>query len=553
MHTVKKLLLVLLSSFLFYFSFPNVFFNCGLGPVIFIFYIPFFLVVKESDISNAFWWGSIFGVTSFGLLGIWLIRYSLFCYLMILFLFAILCGLLSVVLKFVFNLFKNDSWIPLPFILTSFDYLRSLGPVGFSYGGAGYALAFFPKLIRISSFTGIFGVTFFIYSVQAVLFGWILNVENRKSIQEFETGSSMKSGYISLNFHQKIHEMRKTLKTHRLIGASSILFVFFILNIVLPFKEINKGELKRILLVQTNQDPWSSGIAAYTADAKDLIYLSREALEDSDCDLVVWPETAIVPSVIDTYYESSDSGRLAIVKNVLQYIESTGVPFVIGNFHREKDENKNFHDYNTALYFTPGFNVYPPAPEKYAKIHLVPFSESIPFKEKMEGVLNFLGVETNLWDKGTDYTLFNFKNSDYSFSTPICFEDTFSSPCREFALRGSDLFITLLNDSWSGSVAAQKQHQQMAIVRSVENRLPSVRCSVSGQTCYIDINGRIVKEAASFVKTWLFCDVELKNSSEKMTFYTLHGDLFARIILCVLFLLLIIKSIIVIIRNIKEK
>ena len=93
----------------------------------------------------------------------------------------------------------------------------------------------------------------------------------------------------------------------------------------------------------------------------------------------------------------------------------------------------------------------------------------------------------------------------------------------------------------------------MAIVRSVENGLPSVRCSVSGQTCYIDINGRIVKEAASFVKTWLFCDVELKNSSEKMTFYTLHGDLFARIILCVLFLLLIIKSIIVIIRNIKEK
>lgn len=552
MNTVKKLLLVLASSLLMFLAFPNVFFTSGLGPLIFFVYIPFFFVVRGSKASKVFWWGALFGVTAFGLLGIWLFRYSLFCYIMILFLFAFICGLLALVIKFAFHIFKSSVWIPLPFILTSFDFIRSLGPLGFSYGGAGYALAYFPKLLRISTVTGVFGLSFFVYAVQSVLFGWMLNAENRKAILEYETGRSMKKGYSSLNFHQKLSEMRKTLKTYRLIAASSILFVFLIFNIALPYKNLEKGETKRVLLVQTNQDPWASGIESYTDDAKDLVSLSREALEDSSCDLVVWPETAIVPPIVSTYFDNKNTVRFSIVENLLKYIESTGIPFVTGNFNREKD-GKTTHDYNSALYFTPGLNVIPPAPEVYSKIHLVPFSESIPYEEKLEGVLNYFGVETNLWDKGTEYKVFNFKDSDYGFSTPICFEDIFSSPCREFALNGTDLFVTLLNDSWAESTASQKQHQQMAVLRSVENRIPTVRCSVSGQTCYIDEKGRIVKEADTFVKTWLFCDVQLKNPSEGLTFYTVYGDIFAYIVLGALFLLLIIQSFVVIIRYIREK
>lgn len=553
MNTIKKILLVFLSSLLLYFAFPNAFFNSGLGPLIFFAYIPFFFVVKESRASRVFWWGALLGVTAFGLLGIWLIRYSLFCYIMILFLFAFLCGILALVMKGTFNLFKSSAWIPLPFILTGFEYLRSLGPVGFSYGGAGYALAFFPKLLRISTVTGVFGVSFFVYSVQAVIFGWFLNAEKRKSISEYETGRSMKKGYSSLNFHQKLGEMRKTLKTYRLVAASSILFIFLLFNLLLPYKTFEPGESKRILLIQSNQDPWAEGIEAYKSDAKDLISLSKEALENQDCNLVVWPETAVVPPILETYYEKKDQTRLAIVNNLLKYMESTGIPFITGNFNREKDDKKISHDYNAALYFTPGLNVIPPAPEKYAKIHLVPFSESIPYEEKLEGVLNYFGVETNLWEKGTDYKVFNFKDSDYSFSTPICFEDTFSNPCRNFVLNGCDLFVTLLNDSWAESVASQKQHQQMAVVRSVENRIPTVRCSVSGQTCYIDAKGRILQETETFVKTWLFCDVELMSPEAGCTFYTVYGDVFSGFILATLFLLLIIKSFIVIIRYIREK
>ena len=63
----------------------------------------------------------------------------------------------------------------------------------------------------------------------------------------------------------------------------------------------------------------------------------------------------------------------------------------------------------------------------------------------------------------------------------------------------------------------------MAVFRSVENRVSSVRATASGQTCIIDPNGRITAMAEPFTETYLVGSFPV-NSNLKKTIYTRYGD-----------------------------
>ena len=107
----------------------------------------------------------------------------------------------------------------------------------------------------------------------------------------------------------------------------------------------------------------------------------------------MWPETAIVPSILYQYYNGTDSARKKYVSELLEYFNNSLPSFLVGNFHHEINNGKAV-DYNSAMFFTRGKNVIPPNPEKYYKIHLVPISEDFPFLDKfphLEEKLNSLG------------------------------------------------------------------------------------------------------------------------------------------------------------------
>lgn len=116
-----------------------------------------------------------------------------------------------------------------------------------------------------------------------------------------------------------------------------------------------------------------------------------------------------------------------------------------------------------------------------------------------------LNGDTHLWTPGTESVVFDV--NDFSFSTPVCFEDNFSSLCRKFVKNGAKAFVSLSNDAWSKSEKCQIQHLKMAVFRSVENHVPSVRCSVSGETCIINSYGKIENRIKSFEKSVLIGNV----------------------------------------------
>jgi apolipoprotein N-acyltransferase len=61
----------------------------------------------------------------------------------------------------------------------------------------------------------------------------------------------------------------------------------------------------------------------------------------------------------------------------------------------------------------------------------------------------------------------------------------------------------------------------MSVFRAVENYRPVVRSAVSGQTCAVDPNGRVIAEAPPFTEAWLNVSVPIVKET---TFFSLFGD-----------------------------
>ncbi|MDR2543066.1 MAG: apolipoprotein N-acyltransferase, partial [Treponema sp.] len=287
----------------------------------------------------------------------------------------------------------------------------------------------------------------------------------------------------------------------------------------------------QIALIQHNADPWEATrvptqwqrIEGYRNDLTTLIRLSDEALVSTPKpQLVVWPETAFIPRIYwhTTYRE--DQNVWAIVRDLLDYLSAQEVPFLIGNNDARRDSAKNpdpsqgFRvDYNAAMLYENGINT-----AIYRKLHLVPFTEHFPYQRQLPRIHQWLlNADLTFWEKGVEETIFTLP--DFTFSAPICFEDTFGYLSRNFVRKGADILVNVSNDAWSKSRSAQYQHLTMAVFRAVENHRPMVRSTSSGQTCAIDPMGRVIAMALPFTETWLNVNIPIV---KKTTIYTLYGD-----------------------------
>jgi len=134
-----------------------------------------------------------------------------------------------------------------------------------------------------------------------------------------------------------------------------------------------------------------------------------------------------------------------------------------------------------------------------------------------------------LWEPGTQYTVFH--TPKISFSTPICFEDSFPNHVRRFVLHGAQVIINLSNDYWSLSRVEGKQHYINSLFRAVENRRPLLRATASGLTAYVTPVGRLVESAPFYKEAYLTADVAIQK--ERLSPYTRWGDWFPQAMLII--------------------
>lgn len=552
-HIFQKIFFLILSVILFAAANPNYFFPKGLGFLAFIYFTPVFILVNYCTLKNVWIYGGLYGAISYGLYAYWLHTFNPICLIAACIVYFIFLAIVFIFLKLADILFKKNAWLMQWLCICGFEYIKTKGFLGFNYGVTAYTQWNNIYLLQIAKFTGPWGVSAFVLFCSAFIASFIIKrKESHKYDFEQHLTSVENLEDTNVFYRLESEKIQKSFSTK----STAICFLcwlvvygaIFVYSKIIIQKEDNNEQIK-VVALQSNESPWKNGVEAQSKDIQKLMELTDEALElHPDIEIVVWPETSVVPAIVYQYETNKDERKNQLVKRVLEYINSKDATFVIGNGH-EVNSQKSIHDvYNSALVFTPRKNVIPPEPKIYSKMKLVPFSETFPFTKQFPELSYWLSKHfLHNWTAGKEIKIFN--KEKLFFSTPICFEDTFPEISRKMFQKGARCFINLSNDSWSESVPCQYQHLAMAVFRSVENGVPTVRSTTSGQTCIINKNGKITSMCMPFSYSYAFGSVSIAPQYQNPTIYNIIGDVFGIIPFVVFLILLLIKALFVIIKK----
>jgi len=546
--------LTVLSVLLFAGSFPNLLFENGLPFLAWFAYAPVFILLPRLSLGASVFWGALHGYASYSLFNYWLAAFHPLAGLIVGCMFLVYNAVLFFFLRLALILFPKRAFLVQWVIWMAYEYLRSKGFLGYSYGITGYSQWRVIPLIQIANIFGVWGVSALVVfpSIWLVPAAQISRKFSRKGAEdakdakgkkerengEQEIGKSLPPPLLSSSASSApLRPLREVFsrKPAPKAPASGLLLSFFIwlaaiiAALIYGFAQptdFSAEKQANIALIQHNTDPWKGGIEEYKSNLVVLKRLSNEALATRPRpDMVVWSETAFVPRIYwhETYRDDHPSWLL--VRELMDYLAVQNVPFLIGNDDARKDPAKNPNakeghrvDYNAAILFENGRET-----GIYRKLRLVPFTEHFPYQRQFPAIHRALvNADTHFWEKGTEAKV--FKGPGFTFSTPICFEDTFGDLSRKFAQNGAQVIVNISNDAWSRSLPAQNQHLSMAVFRAAELRLSMVRATASGQTCGISPNGRVIAMAPPFTEAALVVAIPIVKGD---TVYTRWGDFLA--------------------------
>ena len=489
--------LLALSAVLFALSFPNVINVWGFFPLAFICLVPLFIVVHRAGWVRIFIYGLAYGYVCYALFNYWLSTFHPLAIVIVPVIYAAYFLVLVPLLKLADKLFPRFGFLVQAGIWLGYEYLRTLGFLGYPYGNLGYSQYLFRPFIQISS---VFG--FWIISLLVVLPSAFLGNGLRDGIKGFKP-------FLGRN--------RLFIYIYASVFAAVLIFGFAAPSDFSDSQQIKLG------FVQHNADTWKGGLRTYESNMNKMIDLSLEALaEDPEIEMMIWSETCFVPGIDWHTRYRTDAERYRLVRELTEFFATQNIPYVIGNDDGQLEPNSNGElervDYNAVLLYDGELK------ETYRKTHLVPFTENFPYEKQMPRFYQALkDRDYHWWKKGTEYTV--FEAAGIKFSTPICFEDVFGLLSRKLFVKGAQIIVKMTNDSWAGSVPAERQHMAMGVFRAVENRRTMVRGTNAGITCTIEPDGEITNIIDPFTETYMIAEVPVYEDTD--TLYTRWGDWFA--------------------------
>ncbi len=435
--------------------------------------VPLLFATRDVKAPIAFRRGVIFGFV-FSLMSLfWLVFLQIETDIKIL----MLCGL--VLLFLYFGLYYGTSlmiankiglWM-LPFAVSGLEFVRGIGELGFPWLSLGYSQARSPIIIQQASIYGVYGISFWLVFINVLIY---------KSI---------------------------TLRKVKYILSCTLVIVLPLIYGVFRMKE-PLGELISIGVVQPNIDPNLKFTKAMRDETfSRLIRLSEQckarASQNGDSlELIIWPETAT--PIFITFPGKYQEQVLQLSRRANTAI-FTGTPMY---------DSRKREMYNGAILIDPHLGI----TQEYRKIHLVPFSEHIPFENNIP-LFKEIDVGGSHFSTGKHYTI--FRSQRISFSCLICFESIFPELSRRFVSDGAQLLINITNDGWFGKISGPQQHNNMAILRTVENGVPLARSANTGISMIVDKYGRILKETKLFREDIIWNNISV---APTQTVYQIFGD-----------------------------
>jgi apolipoprotein N-acyltransferase len=480
-----RISLIILSAILMSLSFHPL----GLHFLAWFGLLPLLFAVENLSPRSSFVSGIFFGfILSMSSL-FWLVFLQIEINIKVLMIFGLVLMFLYIGLYFGVSLLianRIGIWF-LPLAISGLEFLRGLGELGFPWLTLGYTQARYPLVIQQASLYGVYGV-----SLWLVLFN------------------------VSLYKFIKIKQIKYLIIT-------VFIFVLPLLYGVLRMKK-PAGEYVTIGIVQPNIDPNLKFTRAMRDESFNRLIRSSEECasisvrETGDSiSLIVWPETAI-----PLFLTMSDEHQSLVTElaNRIHAPVFTGTPLY---------DRATRGVYNGAILVEPEHGI----TQEYRKMHLVPFGEHIPF-DRYIPLFRKIDFGEGDYLPGSECTV--FKTNGLAFSCLICFESIFTDLSREFVNRGAHLLVNITNDGWFGKISGAQQHNDMAIVRAVENGVVLARSANTGISMVVDQYGRILEETPLFEQGFIVRRISIKPIR---TLYRSIGDIISILSLIICTVLLV--------------
>ncbi len=283
------------------------------------------------------------------------------------------------------------------------------------------------------------------------------------------------------------------------------------------------------------------------------------SLAGAGCNLVVWPESMLgLPNMDPAYWSrlnpaayKPEAGEL--IRTYQQNLHSLGrlvsdfdCPLLAGGSMPSDRVGQDDRRCNSALLFDRDGLGLLRIKGRYDKMHLVPFSECVPFRESWpwlhRRIRRFVPDVMPQLEPGRApgrFTISGRSDKEFRFAVPICYEGSFARVCRRLVMQGRkkrvDMLVNISNDGWfvynsSHASTELDQHLVQYVFRAIEGRVPVVRAVNTGISAYIDSTGRIrevvnyrgrQKMVAGNILAKTFVD-------ERVSLYSFVGDVFAQ-------------------------
>jgi len=454
-----------------------------LGLLAYIGFVPIFYSWFNHKSKNNFVSGYIFGFIYNLISNYWMATNTGADFIVVLFSLlsaAIYLSIFWAIAGFIVGSVEHhlNRLLMIPFLIVSLEWIRSFGPLGFTWGNLALTQMDILPILQHIEYTGTYIIAFWVIIINVILYYTIFvnNISKEKL---------------------------------RLIFIFAILFIGSgWIKMIIVSKYDSKDELS-IAVIQPNLNPnekWDITSRELTLNIMDSLH--RNAI-DFDSDLILFPETAL-----PTYLRINNRIR----QRLQSLVNQSNIPILIGTVDRRIDYNGRKLYYNSAMYIQPNQDY-----EMYDKIHLVPFAEYdlMPYLLHPLGELN-LNIDRGIFIGGDEYTTFKIKN--INFSNLICYESSLPRYARRFVKKGAKILMIQANDGWLGNSAGPYQHFEHARLRAIENRIPVVRAGNTGISGVILASGKVKRKIPLGQQAVFKENIALGKSG---TFYTKYGDVFA--------------------------
>jgi len=223
-------------------------------------------------------------------------------------------------------------------------------------------------------------------------------------------------------------------------------------------------------------------------------------------DLLIWPEASL-PVFAESGRQSRLYRRLSIWSRRRQ------VALLSGAFTNHGESSTY---YNSAMLFE-GYR----QPQEYAKSHMVPLAEVIPFLHQSP-ILDAMTFPTTADARlGFGNQPNVLRGNRFTAGTTIGSESLHGDYVRRYVANGADVLVNLAQNGWWGYSLGAVQHLNLTRLRAIETRRTVVVSTVSGTSGIVYPDGRIERVAGWMEEEIVEREIPLRTGQ---TIYVKHGD-----------------------------